>query len=85
MIIADAAIVMGVNDLQVTGKFMDKNVEIASEKSVTCIETRADLGGIDPVQDPQNIARISKEQMRQFVFQHANDAELFAALGHLVQ
>ena len=48
-------------------------------KSVAYVETRADFGGVDSIQNPQNIARVPEKQMRQFIFKHAHDAEFFAA------
>lgn len=46
MVIVRAAIVMSVNHSEMTGKFMNEVMNVASEISVTCVETRADFGGI---------------------------------------
>ena len=68
MIIVGTAIIMGVNDPEMTGKFMDEIMYVTSEISVTRVETRPDLGRINSIQDPQDVARVPEKQMRQFVF-----------------
>ena len=85
MIIVGTAIIMGVNHSEMTGKFMDEVMNVASEISVTRVETDPDFGGINSVQDPQDVARVPEKQMRQFIFQDAHDAEFFAAPSNLIQ
>lgn len=85
MIVVGAAIVMSVNHSEMTGKFVDEVMDVASQISVTCIEAHADFGGIDSIQNPQNVARVPEKQMRQFVFQDAHDSDFLAAPGDLVQ
>ena len=43
MIIVGTAIIMGVDDSEMTGKFMDEVMDVPSEISVTCVETRPRL------------------------------------------
>src|SRR6516162_365859 len=85
MIVVAALIVMGVNHSEMTGKFMDEVVHVRGEERMSRVETRADFGGVDTIEDPQDVARVAKEQMRQFVLEHAHNAKLFAAVGYLVQ
>ena len=85
MIIVGTAIIMGVDHSEMTGKFMDEVMDVPSQISVTRVETDPDFGRINSVQDPQDVTRVPEKQMRQFVFQHAHDAEFFAVSGDLIQ
>ena len=85
MIVVGTAIVMGVNDSEMTGKFMDEVMDVSSQISVTRVETDPDFGRINSVQDPHDVTRVPEKQMRQFVFQDADNAELLAVLGDPVQ
>lgn len=85
MIIVGPAIIMGVDDSEMTGKFMDEVMDVPAQISVTRVETDPDFGRINSVQDPQDVARVSEKQMRQFVFQDADNAQFFAAPGNLIQ
>ena len=85
MIIVGTAIIMGVDDSEMTGKFMDEIMDVPSQISVTRVETDPDFGRINSVQDPQDVTRVPEKQMRQFVFQDADNAELLAVSGDPVQ
>jgi hypothetical protein len=85
MIVVGSGVIMRMNHAQMAGKFMDEVVDVSAEISVTGVETRSDLGRIDAVQNPQDVTRIPKEQMRQFVLEYTHDAELLAMLGYPIQ
>jgi hypothetical protein len=85
MIVVGSGVIMRMNHAQMAGKFMDEVVNVSAEISVTSVEARSDLGGIDSVQNPQDVACVSKKQMRQFVLEYTHDAELFAMLGYPIQ
>src|SRR6516162_2028415 len=85
MIIVAAAVVMSVNHSEMTGKFVDEIVHVASQKSVTGVKADAYFCGVDTVQDPQDVTRVPEKEVGQFIFQHAHDAEFFTAPRDLIQ
>jgi hypothetical protein len=65
---------------------MHEAVHIPGEKGVSGVEASSDFSGIDAVQDSQDVARIAKKKVRQFVLEHAHDAEFdLSDMGSLVR
>lgn len=80
---------MGVNDPQVTRELVHEVVDVAGEKGVAGVEARADFGGVDPVQVPSRIHRMSlvfpKSKCGSLFSSNANDTQLFATSGDMIQ
>ncbi|GEM_PF-4849468 len=85
VIVIRCVVVMCMDHPQMSGEFKHQVVHVASQKGVTGIKTNTHASGVDSVEDPQDVARVPKKEMRQFVFQHTHDAALLAAPGDLIQ
>src|SRR6516225_3995133 len=85
MFIAAPAVVVRVYHPQVPAQFVNHAVNIASEIRVTGIETNTHLHRSHGSQDPEQVARVSKQQMRQFVLEYASDLKLAASFSDLIQ
>jgi hypothetical protein len=84
MIIVAPAVIVRVNHSQMASELVDEAVHVAGKRGVTGVKTDSYFSGVNAIKNPQDVARVAKEEVRQFVFKHAHDAEFFAALSHFI-
>ena len=85
VVVAMAFVVVDMEQPQVGGHFVNQRVKIAGEVGVAGVEAGADAVAFERGQDPEQVGGLSKEQVRQLVFQHALDPEFAATQGHAVE
>src|SRR5271166_4213433 len=85
MLIAAPVVVVCVYHPQAPAQPVYHAVNISSEIRVTGIETNTHLHRSHRSQDPEQVARVCKQQMRQFVFEYATNLKPAAAFSDLIQ
>ena len=85
MLITVALIVVRVDHSQMLTQLVHDAVNVNGQISMAGIETDTHLHGIHCSKNPEEIARVRKQQMREFIFQDASDPELTATLSDLIQ
>ena len=68
-----------------TAQFLDEGLHVAGKERVASVEAGTDFGRANCIENPQDIARISKKKMRQLVLEDAHDPELATTTRHLVK
>ena len=85
MLITVAMIVVGVDHSQMPAQLVHDAVNVTGQISMAGIETDTHLHGIHCSQNPEQVARVCKQQVWEFIFQDASDPELTATLSDLIQ
>jgi hypothetical protein len=85
MLITVAVIVVGVDHSQMPAQLVHDAVNVTGQISMAGIETDTHLHGIHCSQNPEQVARVRKQQVWEFIFQDASDPELTATLSDLIQ
>ena len=85
MLITVAVIVVGVDHSQMPAQLVHDAVNVTGQISMAGIETDTHLRGIHCSQNPEQVARVRKQQVWKFIFQDASDPELTATLSDLIQ
>ena len=65
MIVVRPIIIVSMNHTQVSRNYSANQVaDVAGKESVASVEAKSNFSGVDPIENPQNIARLSENQMR---------------------
>lgn len=85
MLVGMAPIVVGMEHAQVPRELVRGGVQFAAQVRMTGVETHPNVRSFDLPQDPKHVGGVSKEEMRQFVFQDAVQPMARAAFGDALQ
>jgi hypothetical protein len=85
MVVIVSPVVMDMKDPDMPRKFAEQVTDVSGKMGMARVETNAGLNGIKGFEYLQDVARVSKQQMRQFVFEHTGQPEGPATVGHTIQ
>ena len=85
VIVGVAFVVMDMKQAEIGGHFGDQGIKVAGEMGVAGVKAGPDAVALERGEDPEQIGRLSEQKMRQFVFQHALDAEFTTTGSHAVE
>ena len=85
VVVAMPVVVVHMHHFEVTGEFLNDDVQLAREVGVTGVEAGADLTRMDFSKQVHHVPDVAEEKVGQHVFQQQFDPELAAAGGDSVE
>jgi len=85
MLIPVSMIVVCVDHTQMLAQLVRYAIDIAAKIGVASIETDAHIDRLHAAQNPKQVARLSKQKMRQLVFENTTYAELPTTVRNPIQ
>ena len=85
MVVRMAVIVVGMDHPDLWCESMNNLMEASRKRGMTGIETDPNLRIVQRIENPEDVADISEEQVGQLVFQHATYAPLRTAASNQAQ